>query len=196
LRICATAAALPDTNELEEQQNTAPPLAALPLCEICERPLSFARDAWYGRGPSASAEDGQTTASPGASDRVASNEDKTHVVTLSEAFDFLGFIVRRYNGKLLIKPSKAAVRRIRERLRTELRSLRGSNAQAVMSRSLRVGGYEMDEGGGAGHRARPVKQVRPAGGAGRTVRTFLGGGCALATSMSRTCSIAVLMSAT
>ena len=32
------------------------------------------------------------------------------------------------DGKLLIKPSKAAVRRIRERLRTELRSLRGANA--------------------------------------------------------------------
>ena len=42
--------------------------------------------------------------------------------------DFLGFNVRRYRGKLLIKPSKAAIRRIRERLRDELRSLRGSNA--------------------------------------------------------------------
>ena len=37
-------------------------------------------------------------------------------------------------GKPLIKPSKAAARRIRERLRTELRSLRGSNAQAVIRR--------------------------------------------------------------
>jgi len=62
------------------------------------------------------------------------NEDKTRVVTLDEGFDFLGFNVRRYNGKPLIKPSKAAVRRIRERLRTELRSLRGSNAQAVIKR--------------------------------------------------------------
>ena len=59
------------------------------------------------------------------------NEDKTRIVTLDEGFDFLGFNVRRYRGKLLIKPSKAAVRRIRERLRTELRSLRGTNAQAV-----------------------------------------------------------------
>jgi hypothetical protein len=42
--------------------------------------------------------------------------------------------VRRYHGKLLIKPSKAAVRRIRERLRTEMRSLRGANAQAVIAR--------------------------------------------------------------
>jgi RNA-directed DNA polymerase len=65
---------------------------------------------------------------------LAFNEDKTRVVTLDEGFDFLGFNVRRYRGKLLIKPSKAAVRRIRKRLATELRSLRGANAQAVIKR--------------------------------------------------------------
>ena len=63
---------------------------------------------------------------------LAFNEDKTRIVTLDEGFDFLGFNVRRYHGKLLIKPSKAAVRRIRERLRAEMRSLRGTNAQAVI----------------------------------------------------------------
>ena len=62
------------------------------------------------------------------------NEDKTRVVCLDEGFDFLGFNVRRYHGKLLIKPSKAALRRIRERLRTEMRSLRGANARAVIKR--------------------------------------------------------------
>jgi RNA-directed DNA polymerase len=65
---------------------------------------------------------------------LAFNEDKTRVVTLDEGFDFLGFNVRRYHGKLLIKPSKAAVRRIRERLRTETRALRGANAAAVLIR--------------------------------------------------------------
>jgi RNA-directed DNA polymerase len=65
---------------------------------------------------------------------LAFNEDKTRVVTLEEGFDFLGFHVRRYRGKLLIKPSKAAIRRIRERLGTELRSLRGTNAPAVLKR--------------------------------------------------------------
>jgi RNA-directed DNA polymerase len=63
---------------------------------------------------------------------LAFNEDKTRVVCLDEGFDFLGFNVRRYRDKTLIKPSKAAVRRIRERLHAELRSLRGSNAQAVI----------------------------------------------------------------
>jgi RNA-directed DNA polymerase len=65
---------------------------------------------------------------------LAFNEDKTQVVSLSEGFDFLGFNVRRYHGKLLNKPSQAAVRRIRERLRTELPILRGSNARAVLKR--------------------------------------------------------------
>jgi len=41
------------------------------------------------------------------------NEDKTRVVSLEEGFDFLGFNVRRYGPKSLIKPSKAAQRRIR-----------------------------------------------------------------------------------
>ena len=46
---------------------------------------------------------------PSAVGRLAArfNEDKTHVVTLAEGFDFLGFTVRRQFGKLLIKPSKA-----------------------------------------------------------------------------------------
>jgi RNA-directed DNA polymerase len=63
------------------------------------------------------------------------NEDKTRIVHLADGFDFLGFDIRRYaNGKLIIKPSKAAVQRIRERLRTEMRALRGANAAAVLQR--------------------------------------------------------------
>ena len=62
------------------------------------------------------------------------NEDKTRIVTLEQGFDFLGFTVRRQSGKLLIKPSKAALRRIRERLRTEMRALRGANVSAVLFR--------------------------------------------------------------
>jgi RNA-directed DNA polymerase len=65
---------------------------------------------------------------------LAFNEDKTRVMSLSEGYDFLGFNVRRYGRKTLIKPSHTAVRRIRKRLRDELRSLRGSNAQAVIKR--------------------------------------------------------------
>jgi RNA-directed DNA polymerase len=61
------------------------------------------------------------------------NEAKTQIVHLNQGCDFLGFNIRRYHGKLpLIKPSHNAVRRIRERLRTEMRALPGSNAASVM----------------------------------------------------------------
>jgi RNA-directed DNA polymerase len=62
------------------------------------------------------------------------NEDKTKIVHLTEGFDFLGVNVRRYrNGKLLIKPGRAAIRRLRSRLAAEMRALRGSNAAAVIA---------------------------------------------------------------
>jgi RNA-directed DNA polymerase len=62
------------------------------------------------------------------------NEDKTRVVHLDDGIDFLGFNVRRYRGKLLIKPSKAAVQRHRKRLAAEMKALRGTNAPAVITR--------------------------------------------------------------
>jgi RNA-directed DNA polymerase len=62
------------------------------------------------------------------------NEDKTRIVHLTQGFDFLGWNIRRYrNGKLLIKPSKAAVRRHRQRLAGLMRTMRGSNAMAVIA---------------------------------------------------------------
>jgi RNA-directed DNA polymerase len=65
---------------------------------------------------------------------LAFNEDKTRIVHLNQGFDFLGFNVRHYRGKLLIKPSKAALRRLRERLAAEMKALRGANAKAVIAR--------------------------------------------------------------
>jgi RNA-directed DNA polymerase len=65
---------------------------------------------------------------------LAFNEDKTRIVRLEDGVDFLGFNVRRYRGKLLIKPSKAAVKRIRARLTAEMKALRGHNAREVLIR--------------------------------------------------------------
>jgi RNA-directed DNA polymerase len=42
--------------------------------------------------------------------------------------------VRRYRGKLLIKPSRAAVKRIKARLTAEFKALRGHSAQQVLIR--------------------------------------------------------------
>src|SRR5919204_557110 len=70
---------------------------------------------------------------------LAFNEDKTRIVHLAEGFDFLGFNVRRYrNGKLLIKPSAPAVRRLKRRLASELRALRGSNVTAVLAKLVPI----------------------------------------------------------
>lgn len=65
---------------------------------------------------------------------VTFNDDKTKIVHVEEGFDFLGFNIRRYNGKLLIKPSKQAVKRVRERLRSEVTALRGANSGAVVKK--------------------------------------------------------------
>ena len=66
---------------------------------------------------------------------LAFNEAKTRIVHLSQGFDFLGFSIRRYpNGKLLTKPSKEAMRRIRKRLSNEAIATRGANADALIAR--------------------------------------------------------------
>ncbi len=68
--------------------------------------------------------------------------DKTRIVHLTEGFDFLGFNIRHYPApqtsttgyKLLIKPSRASVLKIRGRLREEWLALKGQDVGAVVSR--------------------------------------------------------------
>jgi RNA-directed DNA polymerase len=63
------------------------------------------------------------------------NEAKTRIVHLEEeGFDFLGFTIRRHHGKLITRPSKAAIKRVKHRLATEMRALRGTNAAAVLAK--------------------------------------------------------------
>jgi RNA-directed DNA polymerase len=63
---------------------------------------------------------------------LAFNEGKTTIVPVVGGFDFLGFTIRRYpNGKLLTTPSRAAIRRIKGRLRAEVRSLWSARTGAV-----------------------------------------------------------------
>lgn len=77
------------------------------------------------------------------------SEEKTRIVHITEGFDFLGFNIRQYRApktprsgyKLLIKPSKDSVKRIRTKLRTEWLSLRGSNALAVMKLNPIIQGW-------------------------------------------------------
>lgn len=61
------------------------------------------------------------------------NEEKTRVTNLTEGFDFLGFNIRKSSsGKAIVRPSKEAVLRVRKRLRMEVTSLYGANAEAVL----------------------------------------------------------------
>jgi RNA-directed DNA polymerase len=45
------------------------------------------------------------------------SEEKTHITHIEEGFNFLGFNVRKYGGKLLIKPAKENVKAFLNRLR-------------------------------------------------------------------------------
>ena len=64
---------------------------------------------------------------------LAFNEDKTSITHVDRGFDFLGFNIRRYpNGKLLIKPSTAAIQRIRTRLREVFQTMRGATTFALI----------------------------------------------------------------
>ena len=56
---------------------------------------------------------------------LAFNEAKTRITHLDQGVDFLGSEIRRYRGKLLTKPSKDALRRIRKRLSQEVRPCEG-----------------------------------------------------------------------
>ncbi|MDN7356264.1 group II intron reverse transcriptase/maturase [Acetobacter senegalensis] len=66
---------------------------------------------------------------------------KTRIVHILQGFDFLGFNVRQYDApradrgaKLYIQPSKASVKKFKARIRDEVLSLGGLNAQIVIKR--------------------------------------------------------------
>lgn len=73
---------------------------------------------------------------------LALSPEKTRIVHITAGFDFLGFNIRNYKTpltsrsgyKLLIKPSKDSVTKVRARLRTEWRSLNGAQVAAVVKR--------------------------------------------------------------
>lgn len=70
------------------------------------------------------------------------SSEKTRIVSIQGGFDFLGFTIRQYaapftkkrGAVLWIKPSREAVARLRARLRTDWRSLRGHPVQEVTAR--------------------------------------------------------------
>jgi RNA-directed DNA polymerase len=61
------------------------------------------------------------------------SEEKTHITHIDDGFDFLGHNVRKYAGKLLIKPAKAAVKRFLD----SIRELVKTNATATAEQLIR-----------------------------------------------------------
>lgn len=61
------------------------------------------------------------------------SEEKTHITHIDGGFDFLGYNVRKYAGKLLIKPAKAAVKRLLDRIRELIKT----NATATTEQLIR-----------------------------------------------------------
>jgi RNA-directed DNA polymerase len=64
------------------------------------------------------------------------NQEKTRIGRIDAGFDFLSFTVRRYHTsggpKVLTRPSRTALKKIRQRLAQELRSLRGADPAEVV----------------------------------------------------------------
>ncbi|MBO4569336.1 MAG: hypothetical protein J5674_05225, partial [Candidatus Methanomethylophilaceae archaeon] len=46
--------------------------------------------------------------------------EKTLITHIDDGFDFLGFNLRKYNGKMIIKPSKKSFQNIKEKLRSAI----------------------------------------------------------------------------
>jgi RNA-directed DNA polymerase len=67
---------------------------------------------------------------------LAFNEDKTRITKVDDGFDFLSFNIRRYHvtggTKVLTRPSRGAMTKMRRRIANELRALRGASPAEVI----------------------------------------------------------------
>jgi len=59
--------------------------------------------------------------------------EKTKITHIDEGFDFLGFNLRKYNGKLLIKPAKKSIKAFMEGLRETICSMRTAATEQLIS---------------------------------------------------------------
>jgi RNA-directed DNA polymerase len=66
---------------------------------------------------------------------LALSEAKTRIVHIDKGFDFLGFNFRKYHGKLLIKPAKASIAAVKDKIKA-LCKASGSLPQDVLIRQL------------------------------------------------------------
>jgi RNA-directed DNA polymerase len=60
------------------------------------------------------------------------SEEKTRITHIDDGFDFLGFNVRKYGGKLLIKPSKNSVHRFLDGIRELLKTNQATKTEELI----------------------------------------------------------------
>ena len=60
--------------------------------------------------------------------------EKTFITSMEDGFDFLGFNHRRYDGKLLIKPSKKKVLDVCKRIGKEIKRLNGDEQEKIIKK--------------------------------------------------------------
>ncbi|MFM0069433.1 group II intron maturase-specific domain-containing protein, partial [Paraburkholderia aspalathi] len=60
------------------------------------------------------------------------SQEKTHITHIDTGFDFLGFNVRKYAGKLLIKPAKPAVKRFLDNIRDLIKANVATTAEQLI----------------------------------------------------------------
>jgi RNA-directed DNA polymerase len=61
------------------------------------------------------------------------SHEKTHITHIDDGFDFLGQNIRKYNGKLLIKPSRKSVERLLSRIREVIKTNRQMSAGLLIA---------------------------------------------------------------
>ena len=60
------------------------------------------------------------------------SEEKTLITHINDGFDFLGKSIRKYNGKLLIKPSKSSIKALLEKVRSIIKGGKSLNQELLI----------------------------------------------------------------
>ena len=60
------------------------------------------------------------------------SDEKTCITEISKGFDFLGFNIRKYNEKLLIKPSKESVKRVKHKMAETIKGCRNATMDTLI----------------------------------------------------------------
>ncbi|MCP4023680.1 MAG: group II intron reverse transcriptase/maturase, partial [Desulfobacteraceae bacterium] len=62
------------------------------------------------------------------------SKEKTKITHIDSGFDFLGFNIRKYNGKLIIKPSKDSIKEIKRKIKTIISKNKASTQDSLIGK--------------------------------------------------------------